>query len=309
MNFVVENAGNTCYIDSLLMALFFEESIIERLLTTDVRSDQNAGTAMYLQEYIKLNFIDNIRAGLSVTADVMSMLRELLIENGWKKDLIDEHIEQQDVNEFFTFLIDVLNGPLMEIQRSTITEVEVEADNTDDVGPIEKIPFIPLSIPETNTESSLHIKDLLKTWMFENYSNVKRIINGREKTITALNSYHVVNIPYMVALGINRFKNDGIKDKTHIEIQRNILLHNNNNTTPLNNHSWTFHSVVCHKGSSLKQGHYYALLCKKIDKNNYKYYKFDDLATPSLEEVSMSDPDITSQLKTDCVFIIYKYTI
>ena len=41
-NFVVENAGNTCYIDSLLISLFFEESIIDRLLNNDVKQGPNS---------------------------------------------------------------------------------------------------------------------------------------------------------------------------------------------------------------------------------------------------------------------------
>ena len=67
---------------------------------------------MYLQEYIRLHFVNNIRAGISVLAEIINMLRELLIENGWNKELPDEHLKQQDVNEFYTFLIDILNHPI-----------------------------------------------------------------------------------------------------------------------------------------------------------------------------------------------------
>ena len=319
VTFCVENAGNTCYIDSLLMGLFFEESVIERLLTSDIKDGPNSGTIMYLQEYIKLHFVDNVRNGLSVMTDVIMMLRELLIENGWKKDLPEEYFEQQDVNEFFTFLMDILNGPLLEIQRTTITELNSLDESAVETSDIEKIPFIPLSIPltniDTNINANIHIKDMFRLWMYENHSTVKRLIkydnNVEEKDVLAMNTYNITNIPYFVAFGINRFRHDNItnltiRDNTSIEIQQNIKLHDTN-TSMLNQHSWRFHAVICHRGDSIKYGHYYTLLCKKVGMNNYKYYIFDDLKVPCLEEVNMSDPQITNQLKKEGVFIIYRY--
>lgn len=308
INFIVENAINTCYIDSLLIGLFYDESIIDRLLTSDIKDDLNAGLIIYLQEFIKYNFVDNVRANKSVLREIMDTMRSLFLEVGWNNYIQDDYMEQQDVNEFFTFLLNVFNGPLLELQRTTI--IENGMSENEEVGNVEKIPFIPLSIPTDNSKTSLQIKDLLKIWLFDNYSDIKRSIktdNGyTEVSVIGLNSYHIINVPYIVGISINRFKNDGKRDNIHIDIQKKIRLHNN--ISSFNPHSWVFHSAICHKGDSLKFGHYYTLVCKKISKNTYKYYKFDDLNTPCLEEVSMSDPEITNQLKTECVFIIYKYS-
>ena len=56
-----------------------------------------------------------------------------------------------------------------------------------------------------------------------------------------------------------------------IEIQKRIQLHND--IPMLNQCSWTFHAAICHRGESIKQGHYYALICKKMD----RFYKFDHI--------------------------------
>jgi uncharacterized UBP type Zn finger protein len=289
--FIIENAGNTCYIDSLLMGLFFEESIIDRLLNGNIKSDENYGVVLYLQEYIKLNFVDVMRSNMSIMSDTIIMLRELLIENGWKKELYDEHFNQQDVTEFYTFLINIFNGPQIEITSNSIND-----NNYNNIKVIEKIPFIPLSLfNNTNTNINTNIKDMIKNWMFNKYD-----------------TYTMVNTPYIIALSINRFtSSNNKKNNTSVELQQNIRLHEQNflNSTLIFDHRiWTFHAATCHKGDSINSGHYYTLLCKKITKNSYKYYIFDDLKIPCLEEVDMKNSKIANQLKTECVFVIYKYS-
>ena len=47
--FIIENAINTCYIDSLLMGLLYKPSLIDNILNKDLKSS----FGIYLQEYIK----------------------------------------------------------------------------------------------------------------------------------------------------------------------------------------------------------------------------------------------------------------
>ena len=78
--FIVVNAGNSCYIDSLLMALFFSPSDNDYLLQTDV-SD---GLIMYLQNMIQMYFVNRVRASKSVTADIIPVPASI-----WNKLIIN----------------------------------------------------------------------------------------------------------------------------------------------------------------------------------------------------------------------------
>ena len=293
---IVQNAGNTCYIDSLLISIFFEKSFDKLLIT-----DPKITNAIYLQEFIKIQFVDCIRQDKSVLEDTINTMRQLLYENGWKKDET-EIFSQQDVTEFYTFLVDIFNGPLIETRRTTISE---GLPDIGDNGIIEKLPFIPLSLPDNFTE--VKIRDLLDSWLNDNVSSLKRKIykNGNrpndtvEDNVNALNIYNIENVPYMVGLSINRFKDIYKRDQTDIIIQRKI--NPSNSVSYPFQHSWVFHAAICHIGDSPKNGHYYCIVEKEK-----VFYLFDDLQIPSVVKIDMSEPAITSQIKKNVVFILYR---
>ncbi len=299
--FMVENAINTCYIDSLLVGLFLSPSVISNLLT----SDPKTVNAIYLQEYIASNFVECIRNNKSVLEETVSMIRTLCIDNGWmaekskkKSDNYnDEYIEQQDISEFYTFILNLLSGPVIDITRSMITESDYQSSTTSE----EKIPFIPLSpIPKptqsgassSSSSEGVTVKDMLTSWMYDN------CLNTKDKK--GLNTYNIVNTPYIMCMSINRFPNGKDRDNTDVIIQKKInpLM---NYTLPFQ-YEWQFHAVICHVGTTPKSGHYYTLL-----QHDKKYYIFDDMKVPSIYEVDMADQTITNKVKKDCVFLIYKY--
>jgi hypothetical protein len=107
--FIVENAVNSCYIDSLLVALFFSRSVFENMLTTDPKTPQ----VIYLQEYIRLNFVEYIRNNKSVLEDSINTIRDLCTKCGW----INDKLQQQHVHEFYTFLLDQFNAPKIETKN------------------------------------------------------------------------------------------------------------------------------------------------------------------------------------------------
>lgn len=300
---IVQNAGNTCYIDSLLIALFYGEdgdsvdkASLKRLLETDPKT----ADSVYLQEFIKYQFVDCVNSNKSVLEDTMNTMRQLLFTNGWKEE--SEIFGQQDVTEFYTYLLDLFNGPLIETMRTTISE---GLPNDSDNGQVEKLPFIPLSLPDgCNT---VRIMDLLNSWLNDNVSSLKREIynSGTETTeddVNALNIYSIVNIPYVIGLGINRFKHIEKRDNADIIMQKKITP-SNNLPYPLQQ-SWTFRAAICHEGDSPKSGHYYCIVAK-----DDKFYLFDDLQIPSICEIKMDDPSITTKLKKNVVFILYRLKI
>ncbi len=290
---VVENGFNTCYIDSLLMGLFYTPSVI---FNNMLENDPTNPDFLYLQEMIKTNFIEQVRKDISISSDIVNEIRNYSFINGWKINEPHELSEQQDITEYYTFLSENLNNQLIHIERYTITE-GIESKN--DVGEIEKIPFITLSTNEFEYETN--IKNLLKIWLNDNPIDITRdtIENNIRitKNIKGLNVYKICNVPCIVPLFINRFTRvDGLKLLTKIDINKKIKLIDNSNF------KWMVHSVICHSGDTLKSGHYYTILI-----NNTNWYMFDDMSVPSLKEIDMSDNQLIDKIKRECVFIIYKF--
>jgi uncharacterized UBP type Zn finger protein len=277
--FIVENGINTCYIDSLLMALFYKNSFIAQNLLSYDPSDS---IYIYLQELIREHFVEKVKRNISVLGEDINIIRNFANACGWRKE--DDLFDQQDVNEFYTFLMNAFNGTLIEIQRESITE---GLSNKDDYGKVEKIPFISLQVHES--ESLTSVKSLLDKWFSDNYSVVEREVideNGLKKKINVnvLNLYRIVNIPLFVGLSINRFNNDGVRIQTKVDIQKKIKLLKDMGS--YDDTKWEIQSVICHRGETIKSGHYYALI-----NNNDKWYIFDDLTVPSLKEVSINKND------------------
>jgi uncharacterized UBP type Zn finger protein len=296
--FTVENGINTCYIDAVLMGLFYTPSSI---YYTMLNCDPVKDIFLYFQETIKYNFIEIIRKNKSITADTINGMRNYLFYYAdWLNNNENELLEQQDINEFYTYLINNLSNQHIEIIRTTITE-GIETKN--DTGIKEKIPFITLNIPDTVDE--ICVKKLINKWLTNNPVTVKRetIEEGKKvyKTVNALNIYRVTNIPQIVPLYINRFNTaESKKSMTKIEIKEKIRLFDENDD--LGKIKWNIHSIICHTGETIKKGHYYTLLI-----NANKWLLFDDMSIPCLCEVDMSDKMLIDKIKSEATFIIYKY--
>ena len=294
MNFIIENAVNTCYIDSLLMALFFEITHLDELLSKNLKNT-NVLT-IYLQEYIKEKFVNVVRNEKSVLSDDIDMIRTLCFQLGWRNTSQDEYINQQDVNEFFVFLMEIFENEQITMSRYSVSENVY--NESFDVGQEETIPFIPLSLPENQT--MITVKELLHNWLYDNISDLKSINIEENNTIIikGLNTYFINNSPQLLCLSINRFNNQGTRIMTNVIIQKKISPYNKE---PLNVNKWEFQSAICHRGLTNKSGHYYTLLSK-----NDKWYIFDDLEVPCMREVYMDDITVTNMLKKECVFLIYR---
>jgi|688.fasta_scaffold286464_2 ubiquitin C-terminal hydrolase len=290
--FLVNNAGNTCYIDSLLMGLFYSPSYIDELLSKPLKESNSL--VLYLQEYIKDKFVNLVRNNKSVIADDIEMIKTLCFELGWRQSNSAEYIQQQDVTEFYTFLMELFENELIIINKSTISE---GLKDKTDKGIDEKIPFVALSLPEN--KSNITIKELINIWLYDNISIVKRnVTNTTEKSVNALHTYYIKNIPNLIGLSINRFNSKCTRNETDVIIQKKISFSNNNF---MNDAKWYFHAAICHRGNSNKFGHYYTLVT-----NGNNWYIFDDLEIPCMRQVKMDDKSVTDMIKKECFFILYK---
>ncbi len=308
--FRVPNIGNTCYISSLLFGLFYNPEGNEYMLNRDI-SDVNA---IYLQEIINQHFVQRIRRSITVPEEVMEQIRYYCRELGWKTIPEEEIFAQQDVNEFYMFLLEQLNGIQIKIQSETITESAIKSP--DDIGEETDIPYIPLALPIDSKIESINIKEMLDSWLSDNIKEVTRKVkddygNIEEKLVRALDVKHITNIPPIIPVGINRFQNirdeNGefkiIRNNTHVYIQKTISPFKNANY--LSRREWEFHAAICHKGPTQHSGHYYCL----VRDSNDRFHLFDDLKIPSLVEVKMDDPEITNILKKECVFVLYRHKV
>ena len=295
MLFVVENGLNTCYMDSLLMALFYKQSTyLDTLLCTEPKNFEH----IYLQEIIKLKFVDQVRKNISITTDIINEIRIYANSCGWKANSIDEFelFEQQDVNEFYTFLLNIFNAPLVEIQRQTYSEA---LNNENDIGLIEKLPFINLTVSENSS-----IKELLSSWMNMNEVNgLKREVQEQKiESVKGLNIYKIMNVPTFIGISLNRFSNfSGKRIDAMVDIQKKIKLHHISDDN--DGLRWTMHAIICHRGDTPKSGHYYSVLFG----SDNTWLLFDDQAVPCLKEINIKNSEISDTIKREIVFAIYCY--
>lgn len=279
--FIVENAGNTCYIDSLIMGLLYKSSSIDNILTKDLKT--NDGIRIYLQEYIKEKFVNYVRNNKSVIAEDIEMIRVMSGQLGWFTN--EEYMNQQDVTEFYCFLSDIFELEKIVIQRKSLIQ-----NNNNLIGEKESIPYIPLHLPECQY---ITVKKMLYNWQYDNISYIQ--------DSNTLNTYTILNSPLIIGLAINRFNNAGQRITTNVIIQKKIHL----NEKILQTDEWYFHAAICHKGENSKSGHYYTLI---NGNDNNTWYIFDDLQTPCMTAVYMDDPIITNMIKKECFFLIYRHS-
>jgi len=117
-SFIIENVDNISYIDSLLMALFYQPSQCDNILSKII----NQPLLIYLQEYIKDKFISMIRNHKSILNNDMEKLKELCFQLGWKENNIFEYKKQQDVVEFYIFLTSLFEYDETKLIQLTLPE-------------------------------------------------------------------------------------------------------------------------------------------------------------------------------------------
>lgn len=277
---VVENGLNTCYIDALLVALFYKETPYTNSI---LESTPKNPTGYYLQELIKSKFVEPIRKHYSITSNIINEIRNYALICGWSSDgNIDG---QKDCSEFYTFIADLFNIPnlefeILEIKNNTLT------NNTNK----SLLPFIPL-YPDSNDT----IRSLLINWI-----NTKIINNNIEIN----HCYKLTNVPQFIILNINRFNYNGTRNNYKIDIMKRIKFFGNSDTSQ-NYLKWKINSMVCHKGESYKSGHYYAITTT----HNKKWLLFDDNLVPSFEQIDLEDEDIQNKIMYEAVLIIYTLDI
>ncbi|KAJ2156308.1 hypothetical protein GGF46_005279 [Coemansia sp. RSA 552] len=168
MRGAVNSGGTTCYIDSLLMALFGAQSSCEALLyMRDLGSDRANG----LQALCRL-LVNHLRAGELIDTGMVEELRSQLIDCGWQCDIdgtppTNCHT-QQDASELYMFLMEQLQMPYLPLEVRMVHGADYdEADSR-----VVTLRTIELSIPDpkdiADPRRPLLLQSLLETYFFDN---------------------------------------------------------------------------------------------------------------------------------------------
>ncbi|KAL2191360.1 cysteine proteinase [Thermothelomyces heterothallicus CBS 203.75] len=117
-----ENRGNvTCYLDSLLFAMFAHLTAFESMLKNDLEGEPQRKLAALLRLWVNM-----LRSGKLIHTDMTEHIQLALAECGWKDAAL---LEQQDTSEAFAFIADALQLPLLALQVDLFHQGKGDADD------------------------------------------------------------------------------------------------------------------------------------------------------------------------------------
>ena len=207
--FIVEKALNSSYIDSLFVALFFEPSHIQDILS---EYPENI-SFMYLQELIHENFIWNMRRKYFIDSSTINEIRNYMVLCGWKNG--SDVANTYEVQDLYTFII---NG----FHKSKLN-FSIKNNGKDDVL---KMNYIELKVTKND-----NIKNMLDEYFDRN-----------------IPEYYFVETPNFIPIYLNRgFETENAKlNNFFVDIKQGISISKNNSNIYQKNLVWIIHSIVCY---------------------------------------------------------------
>ncbi len=277
LSFIIENGYNTCYIDSLLIALFYKYN---ESLDLILYNEPNKPEGFYLQELIKIKFIEPIKRNYSIESNILNEIRNFSIICGWSKD--ENITSQKKCIDFYNFIsklfnITPLSFDILELKDGVLNN----SIKTNDFS------YINLSITKENDT----IRNLLINWIKNNitYNTSHSIID----------CYKLNNIPPYIVINVNRYDEKGNCNKYKLDIMKRIKFFDINDNSQ-NYLKWKIHSIICYDGTNINKGHYYTLIY--VSKN--KWIIFDDNKIPSINNFDMENCD-SNKIMADACILIY----
>ncbi|KDN63030.1 putative ubiquitin carboxyl-terminal hydrolase [Colletotrichum sublineola] len=104
-----ENRGNvTCYLDSLLFAMFAKLDAFECMLKNEFTDEPRRRLVTLLRLWVNM-----LRSGKLIHTDMTKLIQDALADCGWSDAKL---LEQQDTSEAFAFVTETLQLPLLQLQ-------------------------------------------------------------------------------------------------------------------------------------------------------------------------------------------------
>ncbi|KAJ2799818.1 hypothetical protein H4R20_004287 [Coemansia guatemalensis] len=174
--------GTTCYIDSLLVALFGAHGSFDGLLYARELGDSSA---TQLQALCRL-VVNHLRAGDVVDAWMVEELRTQLIHCGWQKDGGDAHA-QHDASELYMFIAEKLQMPYLPLEMRIVHGADYEAADSRMV----THRMIELALPDNDEQRPLLLQELLESYFFDNrIESLERMLRDSSATAKAPVAVH-----------------------------------------------------------------------------------------------------------------------
>ena len=107
------DAGTSCYIDSLLFAMYISNTAFDPLLTYDIPLEQDDKVKM--QTVLRL-FVNKLRKGHFINAEYVHWFREALQDADWNGQNEFEQWTQEDASELFLFITQMFELPYLPVK-------------------------------------------------------------------------------------------------------------------------------------------------------------------------------------------------
>jgi uncharacterized UBP type Zn finger protein len=106
------DAGTSCYIDSLIFAMYISSTAFDPLLTYDIPIEEDDKAK--LQTVLRL-FVNKLRKGRFINAEYVHWFREMLREAEWKGQDDIGNWTQEDASELFMFITEMFELPYLPV--------------------------------------------------------------------------------------------------------------------------------------------------------------------------------------------------
>ncbi|KXJ92965.1 ubiquitin carboxyl-terminal hydrolase-domain-containing protein [Microdochium bolleyi] len=177
-----ENRGAvTCYLDSLLFAMFAKLESFECMLKHDLENPAAARLAALLRLWVNM-----LRTGKLIEADMTTHIQDALAECGWRDAQL---LEQQDTSEAFGFITETLNLPLLSLQVDLFHHGK--NDDADHKVIYERL--LNLAVPEDTDGKGVDLEDCLEEY-FNTQVDVSREGSTDDKKVSVRTSVSPVPI-------------------------------------------------------------------------------------------------------------------
>ncbi|KAL8794875.1 MAG: hypothetical protein Q9195_002587 [Heterodermia aff. obscurata] len=173
----VNREGVTCYLDSLLFAMFAVLDSYEAMLHQRFDDEPRKRLALMLRIWVNL-----FRTGRLITADITRQLQLALAACGWKEAA---ESRQQDPSEAYSFITDKLALPMLTLKMTLFHNGKEDADS-DHKLVHERVIEVPVPNHPENGQS-ITLEDCLAAY-FDNQVIVERYLQRRRTTIGSVRS-------------------------------------------------------------------------------------------------------------------------
>jgi hypothetical protein len=262
---IIEDGYNTSYIVSLIISLFYTSSGMDNILTTDPHDIQFT----YIQEFIKIRFIESLHRGYSIHSEVINELRNYLMKCDWCNN-IDEIISLKGVDEFYKYFMNKIYNNSHNIEFTRIHD-----NNTSTTNQTISTALIELTLPDGLEK--IGIDNLFKIWLSSNVS-------------LGTCGYKITHPPDILPLYIKRNNK-----KTKIDIKQIIKFFDIRDTAQ-SKLIWKIHSFICYNDIL---GYY------SVVKNSDVWLRVSDKQMPSFTQLDMGDITDVHTLAEEVELVFY----